>query len=57
VCVKYFDYAKRYCLKNKDLDDVAQEFTYELGVDIKDLVAKMSPLGYSFVVKEAKEIT
>lgn len=47
IAVKYFDIAKRYCLKRPEYQELLDKYTTELSIDIEKLASEVSPLSYS----------
>ena len=49
VCAKYYEYSVRYCLNKQDRDELKAKFKETLdGLDIDELVERVSPLGFKF---------
>jgi hypothetical protein len=52
VCAKYYEYSIRYCLSKQDRDELQAEFTNQLGINIRELVDRISPLGFKFTFSD-----
>lgn len=48
VCAKYYEYAYRYCLNAQEKEEMHNKFKNSLGIDIVELVERISPLGFKF---------
>ena len=48
VCAKYYEYSYRYCLNAQDKEEMHNKFRDVLGIDIAELVERISPLGFKF---------
>ena len=48
VCAKYYEYSYRYCLNTQDREEMHTKFRETLGLDIVELVERISPLGFKF---------
>lgn len=48
VCAKYYEYSYRYCLNAQDKEEMHNKFRDVLGIDIVQLVERISPLGFKF---------
>ena len=48
VCAKYYEYSYRYCLNAQDKEEMHAKFREVLGIDIVELVERISPLGFKF---------
>ena len=48
LCVKYYEYAVKYCLNKADKVELETAFKDVLGLDIDQLAQKISPLGFKF---------
>lgn len=52
VCAKYYEYSVRYCLNQQDREELHTKFKEALGIDIVELVDRLSPLGFKFKFSE-----